>query len=63
MDKSIVNFFYKTEHTIIPLGTQNSYDATNYIFVTMLLAMVASGAYEVAAVVMMLRYGMKGISK
>jgi len=63
MDKSIVNFFYKTEHTIIPLGTQNSYDATNYIFVSMLLAMVASGAYEVAAVVMMLRYGMKGISK
>lgn len=63
MDKSIVNYFYKTEHTIIPLGTQNSYDATNYIFVSMLLAMVASGAYEVAAVVMMLRYGMRGISK
>jgi len=63
MDKSIVNFFYRTEHTVIPLGTQGSYDATNYIFVTMLLAMVASGAYELAAVVMMLRYGMKGISK
>jgi len=63
MDKSIVNFFYRTEHTVIPLGTEGSYDATNYIFVTMLLAMVASGAYELAAVVMMLRYGMKGISK
>jgi len=63
MDKNIVNFFYKNKHTVIPLGTQASYDATNYLFVLMLLVMVASGAYEVAAVVMMLRYGMKGISK
>jgi nucleoside-triphosphatase THEP1 len=63
MDKSIVNFFYRHEHTIIPLGTQGSYDATNYIFVTLLVAMLASGAYEVAAFIMMLRYGMKGVSK
>lgn len=63
MDKSIVNFFYRTEHTVIPLGTQGSYDATNYLFVALLLAMVASGAYEVAVVVMMMRYGMKGIQK
>lgn len=63
MDKSIINFFYRTEHTVIPLGTQGSYDATNYIFVSMLLVMVASGAYEVAAVVMMLRYGMRGVGK
>jgi hypothetical protein len=63
MDKSIVNFFYRTEHTVIPLGTQGSYDATNYMFVALLLAMAASGAYEIAAIVMILRYGMKGITK
>jgi hypothetical protein len=62
MDKSIVNFFYRTEHSVIPLGTQGSYDATNYLFVALLLGMVVSGAYEVAVVVMMLRYGMKGLS-
>jgi len=63
IDKTLMTILYKKKYNEIILMTDVSYDATNIIFVAMMLGMLASGMHEVAILIMAGRYMMKGKDK
>jgi len=60
IDRTISSLLHYKKYKEISLGTNQSYDATNILFVMILMGMVATGAYELAVLIMAGRYAIKG---
>jgi len=60
IDRTISSLLHYKKYKEISLGTTQSYDATNILFVLVLMGMVATGAYELAVLIMAGRYALKG---
>ena len=60
INKTITALLHRKGYETVSLGTAQSYDATNILFVTMVLAMVATGNHAMALLVMAGRYALKG---
>ena len=60
INKTITSLLHRKGYDTISLGSSSSYDATNILFVTMVLAMVATGNHAMAMLVMAGRYALKG---
>ncbi len=60
IDRTINSLLHYKKYREISLGTSQSYDATNILFVMILMGMVATGAYELAVLIMAGRYALKG---
>ncbi len=60
INKTITSLLHRKGYDTVSLGSSSSYDATNILFVTMVLAMVATGNHAMAMLVMAGRYALKG---
>jgi len=60
IDKTVMYILNKKEYQEIALSSEQSYDATNILFMLMILAMVITGNIELAAIIMAGRYALKG---
>lgn len=63
IDKTLLSILHKKTYNEIALNSDVSYDATNIIFVTMIVGMFVSGMHEMAILIMAGRYIMQGKSK
>jgi len=63
IDKTIQNMLFNKGYEEIILMSDVSYDATNTIFIMMILGMFATGMHEVALLIMAGRYVLKGNDK
>ncbi len=61
VNKTIMFLLKKKGVTTVELSTESSYDATNMLFVVFIVAMLISGQYELAMLVMAGRYLTKGM--
>jgi len=60
IDKTIVSILDRKKYQEIALSSDQSYDATNILFVVMILGMLVTGNFELAALIMAGRYALKG---
>ena len=60
IDKTIISILDRKKYQEIELSSDQSYDATNIIFIVIILAMLATGNFELAALVMAGRFALKG---
>jgi len=60
IDKTITSILHRKKYQEIALSSNQSYDATNILFVTMILGMLATGNLAMAMLVMAGRYALKG---
>ena len=63
LDKTLSTMLYRMQYTEISLKSDTSYDATNILFVMMVLGMLATGNPALAVLVMAGRYALKGKDK
>jgi len=63
IDKTIKNIIKQKKIKEISLKTDASYDATNAVIVMFIITMMATGQYELATLIMVARYIMKGKGK
>jgi alpha-N-acetylglucosamine transferase len=63
LNKTIQILLKKREHEIITLNTKASYDATYMLFVVFIVMIAALGQPELAVMVMVGRYMLKGVQK
>ena len=63
IDKTLLNILQKKSYKEIALLSDVSYDATNLIFIAMVVGMLATGMHELAILIMAGRYIIKGKDK
>jgi len=63
IDKTLLDILNKKNFTEIALLSDVSYDATNIIFIVMIVGMLVSGMHELAILIMAGRYIVKGKEK
>ena len=63
IDKTIMAILHRKTYQEVSLSSEQSYDATNILFVVMILTMVIIGNYELAVLIMAGRYALKGMDK
>jgi nucleoside-triphosphatase THEP1 len=64
VNKTIMNTIYKRGgYTGINLSTQQSYDATNILFMVFIIGLFITANYDLAMLVMAGRYALKGMEK
>jgi len=63
IDKTIMAILHRKKYQEVTLSSEQSYDATNVLFVMMIITMVIIGNYELAFLIMAGRYALKGVSK
>lgn len=60
IDKTIASMLHRKKYQEIALNSEASYDATNILFVMIILSMLATGNLAMAGIVMAGRYALKG---
>jgi hypothetical protein len=60
INKTITALLHRKGYDTVQLSSGSSYDATNILFVSMILAMIATGNHAMAMLVMAGRYALKG---
>lgn len=63
IDKTVSAIFRQKNFTEIELNSSQSYDVTNASIIILILAMLATGQHELAALIMVARFAMKGKQK
>ena len=63
IDKTISAILFRKGYNEVNLNTNMSYDATNILFVIMILTMLTMGQFELAGLILAGKYAMKGKDK